>query len=71
MSKIMFGIKIKFCKSSGADNIIDKKDRGLNWIFNRYSQFITYITRFFHFSPFSFNSILLYKKKKIGYQIKF
>jgi hypothetical protein len=60
----MFGIKIKFCKSSGADNIIDKKDRGLNWIFNRYSQFITYITRFFHFSPFFFQFDPPLQKKK-------
>ena len=33
ISKMKFGIKIKFCKSPGIDNLIDKKDGGLKWIF--------------------------------------
>jgi hypothetical protein len=34
MSKMKFGIKIKFCKIQGTGYLIAKKDRGLKWIFD-------------------------------------
>ena len=61
MSKMKFGIKIKFCKIQGTGHLIAKKDRGLKWIFDQNFQSATYITRFFHINPFSFNSTIFYK----------
>jgi hypothetical protein len=46
ISKIKFSTKIKFCKNLRTNNLIDKKDEGLEWIFDRNFQSTTYITCF-------------------------
>ena len=70
---MIFGIKIEFYKSLRTNNLIDKKDGWLNWIFDMYSQLVTNVFLFFPSNHFSFNLNLLYKKRKesIGYQINF
>jgi len=57
-----FGTKIEFCKIQGTGHPLAKKDEGLKWIFYWNFQSATYVTRFFHFSPFSFNPTISYKK---------
>jgi hypothetical protein len=64
ISKMKFDIKIKFYKILGTSHLIDKKNEGLNWFFDRNFQSATYVTHFFHFSSLSFNSTLPFKKKK-------
>jgi hypothetical protein len=62
ISKMKFGTKIEFCKIQGTGHPLAKKDEGLKWIFYWNFQSATYVTRFFHFSPFSFNPTISYQK---------
>ena len=57
------GAKIRFFKIRGTDYFLDRKDDELKWNFQENLKVAAYVTQFFHFGLFFFNSSL--SKKNI------
>jgi hypothetical protein len=60
------GAKIRFFKIRGTDYFLDRKDDELKWNFQENLKVAVYVTQFFHFGLFFFNSSLPKKIYAIG-----